>query len=150
MKTVAHAMTREVLAFAPETSLEGAARLLANRHVSGAPVVDPGGRPLGVVTQHDITDPDRGRRSGVGQSLYYRIHSGVVEARNDCGRVAAPGTVADVMTSFVVAVPPDKPLLEAARLLVTDNIHRLVIVEGQRILGIVTTMDLLRAFLPES
>src|SRR5262249_51652343 len=150
MKTIADAMTREVLAFSPETSLEAAARLLVNRHVSGAPVVDPDGRPLGVVTQHDIIDPDRRRGDGLGQNVYYKIHAGALERLEDSGRIATPGTVGAVMTSFVVSMPPSKPLLEAAKLLVVDNIHRLMVVENQRIIGMVTTLDLLRALLPQS
>jgi CBS domain-containing protein len=147
MKTISDCMTREVLALAPETSLEGAARLFSTRHISGAPVIDPDGKPLGVLTQHDITDPDRGRRDGHGQSLFYKLRAGSIE-RHQCGKVATPGTVGDIMTSFVVAVPPDKPIEEAARLMVSDGVHRLLVVQGQRLVGIVTSMDLLRALLP--
>jgi len=146
-KTISECMTREIYAVAPETSLECAARLFSTRHISGAPVIDTDGRPLGVITQHDITDPDRGRRDGQGRSFYYKLRAGNIENHHG-GRVASAGTVGDIMTSFVVAVPPDKPILDAARLMVTEGIHRILVVDEQRIVGIVTSMDLLRALLP--
>jgi predicted transcriptional regulator len=145
--TVTDCMTREIFAVAPDTSLEVAARLLVNHHISGAPVVDVEGRGVGVLTLNDLSDPDRPRGAGMGSGTCYKISSGILD-RFDGGKVTTPGRADDIMTAFVVQVPGDMPVRDAMRLMVTDGIHRLFVHDGERrVAGIVTSMDVLRALL---
>lgn len=145
--TVTDCMTRNILAVAPDTSLEVAARLFSGHHISGAPVVDDKGHGLGVLTLNDLCDPDRPRGPGKGTSTCYKVAAGALE-RFDGGRVASPGRADEVMTAFVVSVPGDMPVREAMRLMVTDGIHRIFVHdEDKRIAGIVTSMDVLRSLL---
>jgi CBS domain-containing protein len=146
--TVTDCMTREIYAVAPETSLEVAARLFSARHISGAPVVDDSGRATGVLTLNDLSDPDRHRGEAIGAGTCYKLIAGVLHPI-DGGRVRTAGRAADIMTSFVVSVPPDMPVREAARLMVADSIHRLFVHDGadKKLAGIVTSMDILRALL---
>jgi CBS domain-containing protein len=59
-------------------------------------------------------------------------------------------TVADVMTPDVMTLTPEDPILDAAREMVRSRIHRLVVVgPGQRVVGILSTLDLLEAFSAE-
>ncbi len=137
-------MTRNVFAVAPDTSLETAARLLATRRVSGAPVVDRDGRPVGVITQTDLVDPDRERSNDPGRSVYYRVGGGPREI--DCEDAAlAEGVVADVMSPFVLSVGSDADVEDAARRMLTDKVHRLLVVDAERIVGIISTLDVLGA-----
>lgn len=57
MQQVMEFMSRDVFAVGPDTSLETAARLLAQRRISGAPVIDKG-RVVGVISASDLVDPD--------------------------------------------------------------------------------------------
>ena len=140
-------MTLEVYAVAPDTGLDVTGRLLYSRHISGAPVVDSRGAAVGVVTAKDLVDPDRRRSVEPGSSTVYRLTSGGCE-KLDGGPAGAPGRAADVMTSFVVAVSPATELRDAARLMVAEDIHRLFVIdERKQIIGIVSSMDLLRALL---
>ncbi len=146
-RTVDSIMTREIIAFAPETSVVTAARILATRHIGGAPVIDDNGAPVGVVTLTDLADPDRARSDEEGQSLYYHIVDGEIDAKGtttlDNQR---EGIVSDVMSPYVFSVAPATGLIEAMRLMVSDNIHRLMVCEGRQLVGIVSSMDMLRAF----
>lgn len=142
--TVGDAMTREVLALAPDTSLSTAARLFSTRHITGAPVIDAQGIVLGVVTQTDIVDPDRQRSEEGGHSVYYRIADGRTFARGDV-LVDREGKVSDVMTPVVLSVGPRAPLMDAVCEMVADGVHRLLVADDDgKLVGIVTTMDVLR------
>jgi CBS domain-containing membrane protein len=144
--TVGEVMTREILALAPDTSLPTAARLFATRHITGAPVIDVSGRVLGVVSQTDLVDPDGARSEGAGHSIYYRIADGHTVAEGEA-LVDAEGVVSDVMSPSVLAIGPDAPILEAVRAMVAEGVHRLLVADDGKLVGIVTSMDVLRALL---
>jgi predicted transcriptional regulator len=145
--TVTDAMSREVFAARPGTSLDAVARLFSSRYVSGIPVIDDDCKPVGVVSHTDIVDPDRLRGPTLGDACCYRIAGGACVAV-DCGPVTRPGVVADVMMAFVVSVPGHTALREAVELMVADNIHRVVVVDdARRVTGILTSMDVMRALL---
>jgi CBS domain-containing protein len=144
---VSASMTRVVYAVSPDTSLEVAGRLLYKKNITGAPVVDPEGRAVGVITAKDLADPDRPRASEPGTSTIYRVADGSCN-QIDGGKVSTPGRATDVMTTYVVAVTPDSTLRDAMRLMTADNIHRVVVIdEHKRIVGIVSSMDVMRALL---
>ena len=138
-------MTRAVFAVAPETSLETAARLFTARHISGAPVVDKHGKAVGVITKTDLIDPDRQRSSTVGRSVYYCLGDSPCELDFEAGAIGE-GIAADVMSPFVLSIPADASIEDAVRVIMFDHVHRLLVVRGARIVGIVTTTDLLRAY----
>lgn len=147
-RRVRDAMTAAVYAVGRDTSLETVARLLAVRHVTGVPVVDDAGRAVGVVTMGDLTDPDRGRSTRHGRSVYYRVQEGRAEAL--CGAVATePGIVEDVMSRFVLSIEPTAPLDDAMRAMVASGVHRLLVITRRRLVGIITSMDILRAVASE-
>lgn len=142
--TVGEIMTNEVFAVAPETSLLTCARLFAGRHISGAPVVDRSGKTVGVITQTDLVDPDRDRTARLGKSIFYRI-TGQASVTYGDDAVTPDGIVADVMSPFVLAISPDAPALDAARLMVTEDVHRLLVLDRGKLVGIVTSIDVLKA-----
>lgn len=120
---VSDRMTHPVFTIPSGTSIIEATTLLAARRVGGAPVVGPNGRPLGVVTRADLLDPR---------------HVGSTEP------------VDTAMTRVLFAVRPTDTLLSAVSLMVKENIHRVLVVEpGGLLAGIVTSMDIMRALVPE-
>ena len=143
--TVAAVMTREVYAVAPDTSIETAARLLATRHISGAPVVNTAGCPVGVISVADLIDPDRPRTDSEGYPLFYRLTDGTPDEIGDGGS-HADGQVSDVMSPFVLSVNAGCSLVDAARLMIAESVHRLLVMDGRRLVGIVSAIDLLRGF----
>jgi len=144
-KRVLDVMTREIYAVAEDTSLETAARMLTMLGISGAPVVSTAGRPVGVVSVRDLADPDRTRTPRDGYPLYYRVVGGeYVEVSEDVN--VTEGRVADVMSPFVLSISGRACVADAAKLMLADGIHRLLVVDGGVLVGIVTATDLLRAF----
>jgi CBS domain-containing protein len=118
---VGDVMTLEVVTAAPGMAFKRIAELLTGHNVSALPVVDRGGRVLGVVSQADLLRP-----------------------------LQAPGTglaAADLMTADVVTVGADATVAEAARLMERNTVKRLPVVglDGA-LIGIVSRSDLLRPF----
>ena len=138
-------MTRGVVTVPPAMPVASLAGLLAERGISSAPVTDPEGRLLGIVTEADLihrlagkAEPAVGwlrRLLGDADSQaedYARTHG--MEAR-------------DIMTVSVITVGPDATAEECARLLERNGIKRLPVVSEGRLLGIVSRADLLAGVL---
>lgn len=134
-------MVTEVTTVAPETSLKDVATILAERGISGLPVVDGGGAVVGVVSEADIllkqTAPEP-RRGGV---LGWLLGSPAPEDAKLDARTAG-----DAMTSPAVTVEPDRPVARAAALMVEKGVNRLPVVRDGELVGIVTRADVVRAF----
>ncbi len=142
---VADVMTKELYAVAPDTSVDTAARLLSQRHITGMPVVDNGGRAIGVVTLADLVDPDRARSDENGYPLFYRMTEGDV-ARVGDDVTSDNGRVVNVMCPFVLSISAAATIVNAANRMVGEGVHRLLVMDGGELVGIVTTTDLLRGF----
>jgi CBS domain-containing protein len=141
-------MTRVLTALSPNTSVAAARQLLADQHLSGAPVVDEQGRLLGVVTLQDLHRTPADPTPGVAR--YRVLHEGqpLTEAAIP-GASSEGGRVEGVMTRDVLALPTDALLREAVRIMVTREVHRLLVVDGDRLVGLLSTMDILRALVPD-
>ncbi len=150
-------MTTGVRTVEPDMSLADLERFLTEEGLSGAPVVERG-RLCGVVTRSDIV-----KQISVGRVLaetaldYYRDFTGIGgpvpgdelpdEAEREARGVAERlrnERVGDAMIDHVISVPPDATVAEAARLMVEHSVHRVLVVDGGRPVGIVTTLDLAR------
>jgi CBS domain-containing protein len=137
-------MTRPVIAFSPETGLQTLARVFLRTHISGAPVVDPDGKPLGIVTKTDLIDPERLRGAALpGNDVYYKLGE-KIEALRD-GGVPGQGRAGELMSPFSVSTTPTATLEDAMKLMVADDIHRLLVIEDGHIIGILTAMGAMRA-----
>ena len=112
-------MTRSVVTVTEQTLLEEAARLLDAHRITGLPVVDGEGRLTGILSQSDLIR----RTHWIG--------------------AWSPDRVCQVMSRAPVTVPPSEPLVSLCQRMVEHRIHRVVVVEGETIRGILTTLDIL-------
>lgn len=130
-------MTTPVVTVHPDTPLKDvAARMAANR-VSGLPVVDGGGRLVGIVTESDFI---RQFGAPAPQGPFGSAHRARAED------TAAAVTAADLMTREVVTSGGDASLRELAQVMSDHHINRVPIVDGDAFKGIVTRADIVRAF----
>ncbi|HEY3074840.1 MAG TPA: CBS domain-containing protein [Burkholderiales bacterium] len=136
-------MTQPVLSVAPEASVREVAALLLERRISGVPVADAAGRVLGVVSEGDfIRRPEI--ETDLPGSRWLRYFTSLDEQARDYIKTHGR-TAADIMTAPAVTVAADAPLALVARLMTSRGVKRLPVVEGDRLIGIVTRTDLLRA-----
>lgn len=137
-------MTKRVVAVGPRTPLKDVARTMVKRRVSGMPVVDDDGSVLGVVSEGDILVKERGR-PGRASLLDQLLEVDGHEAAKHDARDAA-----DAMTSPPVTIRPDRPVAEAASLMLDRCVNRLPVVDKHgKLVGIVSRADLVRAFVRE-
>jgi len=107
-------MSRDLVTVLPAATFRELVELLARHRISGVPVVEEGGRLVGVATEADVL-----ARSGA--------------------------TVADIMTRQVLTVTEDTPIEDIGRLLARERIRRVPVVRGEKVLGIVSREDVVRA-----
>ena len=137
-------MTCKLITVKADTPILEAANLMLQRHISGLPVVDDTGRLLGIVSEGDFM---RGSEIG-GQRPRIRWLNFLIGAGNSAlDFVREHGRkVGEIMTrDGLCTATEDMPLEELVRLMERQNVKRLPIVRGDKLVGIVTRSDLLRA-----
>jgi CBS domain-containing protein len=142
-------MQSHVISVDPDTPLLDVDRLFVEEEIHGAPVVDETGKVLGVITTHDLLR--------AVQEEHDSAASGVVYYREDL-EFSTPGwahrsgdfqdrlrelRAGDFMREEVVAVGPGAGVPEVARTLRQNRVHRVLVLEEGRLVGIISITDLL-------
>jgi CBS domain-containing protein len=138
MLRVRDVMSRDVVAFAPETSLIEAIETLAERHVSGAPVLS-GERLVGVLTSTDILE------FVASNPVALADFGEPASAERDWSALAGHSVSEAMSGGPGCTLPPDASVQAAADLMRTANIHRVFVEEDERIIGVVSSLDITRA-----
>jgi CBS domain-containing protein len=139
-------MTRDVAVVHPETPLRTAVKLMADRHISGLPVVDADGKPVGMLTEGDLLRW-HGEFSERQQWWLDHLADGQDLAPSFLAILKAErGKVASIMTATVHTIAPGTSARDIAKLFFETKIKRAPVVENNRILGLVSRSDLIKAF----
>lgn len=143
-------MSFPVVTIEATSSLRSAWYLLTKEKLSGAPVVDEDGSLVGVVSQHDLVRHIMAQAdSPFERSSFYYALPVMAESSNifdDSVHRAIETTVQTVMNPYVIAVAPTASLASIAAAMEGHHIHRVIVSEADRILGIISTFDLIRLF----
>ncbi|WP_291865752.1 CBS domain-containing protein [Bradyrhizobium sp.] len=136
-------MTRPVITVTPETTVLEAANTMLQKHVSGLPVVDASGKLVGIVSEGDfIRRGEIGTQRKRGRFLKFILGPGA--AATDF--IQAHGSkVAEIMTQQPVTVTEDTPLEDIVQRMENNNVKRLPVMRGEKIVGIVSRANLLQA-----
>ena len=165
-------MTRDVVTLDPEMTLRDALEVLTARHISGAPVVEAD-RVVGVLSAMDIieflattpgvpdvtdadeeSEPAEPEESGESSAAYFvdfwsDAGADVAERFSDVNTAAwdllTEHTVAEAMSRTVVAFPPTADARAAADAMQRARAHRVLVIEGEHLAGIVSALDIARA-----
>lgn len=152
MKTAREAMTSPVITVTPTTPITEVARTLLDNEISGCPVVDIGGTLRGIISRANLMDHALSVEGGALTPMVRYLVPGGDEMEED--EAFAPlaeedyevPDAQDLMTQDVVTVAPETPLHEAAAIMSGERIHRVPVLEDGRVVGIITSLDLLKAF----
>jgi CBS domain-containing protein len=142
--TAADVMQTRIVAVAPSDLLRSVQRLFFEEEIHGAPVISEDGHVIGIVTSTDLARAALGDEeprlseeeledettADLAEELYERISGAVV---SDC------------MTESPVCVAPEAPISEVARCMRESRVHRVLVVKGGLLRGIVSAVDLLGA-----
>jgi CBS domain-containing protein len=136
-------MTRPVITVTPETTIVEAASTMLQRHVSGLPVVDASGKLVGIVSEGDFI-----RRSEIGtqrkRGRWLRLILGPGKSATDFVREHG-SKVAEIMTPEPLTITEDTALEEIVQLMEKNNVKRMPVMRGEKVVGIVSRANLLQA-----
>ena len=120
-------------------------QLLQERDLGGVPVVDGDRRLVGIVTEGDLVIEDADVRLPHYVEILGNIYSlGGRKKFEERLKKMVGNAVGDVMTAEVHTVTPDQPASAAANLMVDHHVNRVPVVEGDKLVGIVTRHDIIR------
>jgi CBS domain-containing protein len=135
-------MALQVVSVSPDAPLAEVAEVMGRSGVSGVPVVDAGGKVVGVISEKDFLV-----RMGVkGPKNFMSVVAECLQV-NKC--VALPmrhQRAADIMTAPAVTVTAETPLSAVSRILVDRGINRVPVVDPEgRLIGLVSRADIVKA-----
>jgi CBS domain-containing protein len=168
MPKLSEIMSADVVTVGPQTSLRELVGVLRDEKVSGVPVVK-GGRVVGVVSATDLldfefeqppeevagweglermTEDDAERSPG----YYTGSWDASVDVLERMHRLEEPEwdrlmehTVSEVMTPVIYALPPNEDVRSVASYMIRQDIHRVLVQDGDELIGIASAMDIVRA-----
>lgn len=121
MKLVRFVMTTPVKSMKVGTSIAEAIEFFSRHEISGAPIVNEAGFAVGILSRSNLVS---------NESFQGKL-------------------VQDLMTPFVFDVHPNQTVLEVAKTMMNLNIHRVIITENQKPVGVLTSLDVVREFVAE-
>jgi CBS domain-containing protein len=132
MMRVSDLMSDHVLAVTPGTSVRTVARIMMRERIGSVCVVGDHDELIGLITEADL--------------LQLELHQDPTRhlVPVDVSTQEAPLTAAEVMTTDVVAVPPDSDVADIARMMLADHLTRVPVVEGAQLVGVLSRSDLLQ------
>ena len=125
---VSELMQRHVKTVSPDAAVNDAVVTLADSHISALPVVDGPGRMVGVISSTDILTSEAEAQDAVEREALFEQMM-----------------VRDIMTPRPLTVTPEADVREAAQQMLYADIHRLFVVNGERVVGVISTTDIMRA-----
>ena len=132
-------MTKTPLTIDPEAPLATAVAVMRERELRHLPVVDDAGRLIGIVTDRDL-------RSAIFAPAFAEYLPGETRRRlRSLATTLENLRVQDIMTWDAVTIGPAAPIAQAAAVMTSARIGCLPVVDGARLVGIVTERDTLRA-----
>jgi CBS domain-containing protein len=146
--TVREIMDDEPATVRPDDDIETLVRRLREHELPGVPVVNEGGRCVGIVTEADLVIADE--QGDLHLPHYIELFGGVVylePLRRFESRLkkALAASVSDLMTPDPITIEPSASVAEAGRIIATRGHNRLPVVEHGRLVGVVTRVDVLEA-----
>lgn len=144
-------MVTDVQCCAAEDSLRDALEIMLEQGLTTLPVVDPSQNCVGVIAAVDLLAPsDDDLEEDVRRLTNQSGDEQTYVAETVETRGLAAHAVEDFMSSRVVAVAPDTELHKAAGIMLKNQIHHLVVIDAQdKIIGILSTMDILEVYANE-
>lgn len=148
--SVAQVMSKDVVCVTEDMDVAELMRLFLDRGISGVPVVDASGKPLGVVSKTDVVrstyehadtqEVDQHLRARDAEGYEYELEPGFHSEEISRGKVR------EIMTPVTYSLRPSTSLAQAAALMAFEGVHRLPIVTEVtgEVVGVLSSLDILR------
>jgi len=140
----ADVMTRDVVCVQSTTTLQKLVELFFSKLVSGVPVIE-GEKLVGIISKTDLVTHglEKELSSILGKKMKGSANVELPDFENLLGPYLSQETVGQVMKSPVITAKQSTSVSEIVRIMLDKKIHRIVITENEKVVGIITSMDLL-------
>lgn len=150
--TIADIMDPDTPTVAPDDTVEAVLRTMRENELPGVPVVNSGGRCVGIITEEDLVMT--GEDADLHLPHYFELFGGLVFLEplghfEERLRKATAALARDLMTEDPVTIDAGASVHEAGRLISRSGHNRLPVVEHGRLVGVVTRVDVLEALTRE-
>jgi len=144
--TVRDIMDSEPVSVTVADSVETVLGVMREHDLRGVPVVNEGGRCVGIITEADLVLSEE--REDFHLPHYFQLFGGVVflerwSSFEERARKAFASTAEDMMTPDPITIEPDATVREAANVIARKKHNRLPVIEHGRLVGVVTRVDVL-------
>jgi len=145
--TAADIMQTQVITVSPVDPLHAVQRLFFEEEIHGAPVVDDQARVRGMITSMDLIRAATEEKESTEGSSFASAFEEAAGFWPDVSEAfqnrLSEAVATDAMTESIVTVPPTASIPEIARVLRENRIHRVLVVKGDVLLGIISSFDLI-------
>lgn len=132
-------MTAPPVTVTPQTRVKTAAGLLVTHGFTALPVVDADDHLLGMISEADLV------RDRFPRDPRHRMRADADDARGDALPPTAAATVGEVMTRQVTTATPHTDVADVVTMMLAHGVRTVPVVDGERLVGVVTRRDLVRA-----
>ncbi len=140
-------MTKKVIAVHKEMTVKEFIRFLQEHKISGAPVTDDSGNVIGVVSATDVIKRSHYVTRDMAHSEdSYEVDpsSGLVEIHKYYTEELFETQIGGLMTTDLISLSSQDDLLDAVDLFVKTPVHRIVIMDDDKLVGIISTKDTIK------
>lgn len=144
-------MTTDVITVSPDERVDVVTKLLIDNKISGIPVVDQDKHILGIVTEKDLLI----KAGELKVPFYITLFDSIIFMENPMRfnsnlKKYTASKVKDAMTTKVVVVDENTPVQEIAEMMQGKGVNRLPVVRNNKLIGIVTRNDVLKALVKKN
>ena len=146
MLTVADIMTCDVVSIKGATTVREMAAIFDKMNFGTLPIVDDAGNLSGIVTASDLVEQDRPLHIPTVISLFDWVIplEGESSLQRDLDKITAQ-TAAELASTDVVTVTAADSVSSAAEIMSSRKLHALPVVEGKKLVGMVSRIDIIRS-----
>ncbi len=141
-------MTKDIKTVSKETTVQEVARILVEKNITSVSVVDEDNRVVGIISENDLIckDVDPALPATMEYLGGIIFLTGIDNYEAELKKLTAT-KAEQMMSEDVITVEPNNTVKELGRLLIDENIHSVPVVEADKLVGIVTSSDIVKTLL---
>ena len=142
-------MTKNIFTVNPEMEIHKLAELFIKKNISGAPVVDKSGKILGVVKEEGVIFQDKKVHLPTFINLSFGFLTLGTERYNEEIKKITASKVSSIMEKDITTINPNTEIEDVATLMIEKEIYYLPVVDKDKLVGVITKKDIVRAIAKE-